>query len=91
MEKTFMKSTSGKTVIVREIAYDVLGLPMPNSRTGVIRPKEGSDLDAIISHLEAGDVKFEFGPVQNKDNGLYEMVREGVVVAATEPLVETTN
>lgn len=90
MEKTFMKSTSGKTVIVREIDYDVLGLPT-TSKTGVIRPKEGSDLDAIISHLEAGDVKFEFGPVQNKDNGLYEMVREGVVVTAAAPLVETAN
>ena len=78
MERTYVKSKSGATILVRETEYDALGLPV-NNRLGVIRPKEGSDLDLIINALEGGEVEFEFSEVQNKDNGIYEMVRNNSV------------
>lgn len=76
----FRKSQSGKTIIVTDNQYNALGLPT-SLKTGVIRPKEGSDLDLIINHLQAGDFKYEFGT--QAANGIYEMeFSSGVAVSA---------
>jgi len=73
----FAKSSSGKTIIVTENVFNALGLPI-SRKTGLIRPQEDADLDTIISHLEAGDVKYVF---QDKPatNGIYEMDYAGEV------------
>jgi hypothetical protein len=71
MNRTYQKSTSGKSIVVREETYNALGLPT-SRKTGIIRVKEGSDLDLILNHPEELD-HYQFSKVQNKDNGLFEM------------------
>jgi hypothetical protein len=85
MPRTFRVSASGKTIIVQENSYNALGLPT-SLKTGIIRPKEGADMQAIISHLEAGDVRYEF-KVEPAANGIYEMDYVGAAVTTPAPVV----
>lgn len=94
METTYRKSSSGKSILVSQSEFDEFGLPLSN-KLGVIRPKEGSDVDMLVGMLQGGKVRFDFSDVQNKDNGIYEMTRMPNVTVGTEEekeknLVETT-
>lgn len=80
--RKYQLSASGKSVIVTENVFNALGLPI-SRKTGIIRPQEGADMEAIVAHLEAGDVNYKFQD-KPQSNGIYEMdyVDE---VAATNP------
>lgn len=71
----FSQSKSGQSILVIDKTYDEFGLPVSN-RVGIIRPKDGSDVDGLVEMLKAGKgPKFTFDLSRLSSNGIYEMNR----------------
>lgn len=86
--REYRKSKSGQNILVSESSFSKLGLPTAN-RLGIIRVKPGTDIDGILESEEGHKelANYQFGAVQNKDNGLFEMELVAVPVTA-ETVVE---
>ncbi len=64
-------SNSGKSIIFFDNQYDEDGAPT-SAKVGFIQPAEGANFERLIERIEAGDLKYSFGP--KRADGFHEMI-----------------